>query len=340
MAVTHYVSMIVVSVASCVFGLIPMAFAIRVTKHCPFFLSLILCLGGGILLATSIVHMLTEVQEKLKHSAQLYFSLGFLILYTFDEICHLCLESRNPKIHQQKSDFENIRRGSYGAIKDITKTEISPFLKYDSIEENVNKPTCTKSYCTSEPQNGHSTSNIHHSMHQHSSDNEIQCHVEMGEPQTSNPIAKTGLLLALVVHSILEGVAIGVQTKFKEILLLLGTITFHKVILSFCLGLELQSHGVRPLHLILSILVFSFGSALGIFIGTIVTTTDGIFNIDSQMQAVAAGSLLYVAAFEILPRERYMWQQKNKLQGAGLFQLFAVILGFMCITALHIYVDM
>ena len=98
MAVAHYLSIVIISIASFVFGLIPLTFKKFSTQSCSFFLSLILCLGAGVLLATSIVHMLTEVQEKLKSNAQLYFCLGFLILYFFDEISHFIVQSRKKKI--------------------------------------------------------------------------------------------------------------------------------------------------------------------------------------------------------------------------------------------------
>lgn len=55
-------------------------------------------------------------------------------------------------------------------------------------------------------------------------------------------------------------------------------------------------------------------------------------------QAIAAGSLLYVAAFEVLPRERFKYQHSNDHKSAGLLQLIFVSLGFACITLLNIFV--
>ena len=55
------------------------------------------------------------------------------------------------------------------------------------------------------------------------------------------------------------------------------------------------------------------------------------------MQAIAGGSLLYVAAFEVLPRERFQWQHKSR-HYAGILQFFFVIIGFTCLSTIHSFV--
>lgn len=87
----QYLSMIALGFGSFIFGMMPLKLSTRAKKSHPFFLSLLLCLGGGVLLATSLVHMLAEVNEKLENYAELYFCAGFFLLYTIDEITHYCL---------------------------------------------------------------------------------------------------------------------------------------------------------------------------------------------------------------------------------------------------------
>ena len=48
----------------------------------------------------------------------------------------------------------------------------------------------------------------------------ILCHIDIGKPCSHNLTAKAGLLIALTTHSILEGISIGVQTKFDEVIII------------------------------------------------------------------------------------------------------------------------
>ncbi|EEB15909.1 zinc transporter, putative [Pediculus humanus corporis] len=296
MAVAHYLSIVIISIASFVFGLIPLTFKKFSTQSCSFFLSLILCLGAGVLLATSIVHMLTEVQEKLKSNAQLYF---------------LPVPSESTPLLSSR-DLEH-----------STKKKIN----HDCIEQCCHISNIT----TERPNTSQSCSNS-----SNLDNTKILCHIDIGKPCSHNLTAKAGLLIALTTHSILEGISIGVQTKFDEIFLVLGSVTLHKVVLSFCLGLELNSINVKKLYSIAAIGIFSIGSSAGILIGLFVTSTSP-FNIDAQIQAIAGGSLLYVAAFEVLPRERFQWQHKSR-HYAGILQFFFVIIGFTCLSMIHSFV--
>lgn len=75
----------------CLFlGLLP-AFFNRTRRRRPqFSVSAMLCFGAGVLLATSLVHMLPEVRENLGDRSEVIYCLGFFIVYIVDELVHAC----------------------------------------------------------------------------------------------------------------------------------------------------------------------------------------------------------------------------------------------------------
>lgn len=149
------------------------------------------------------------------------------------------------------------------------------------------------------------------------------------------------LLLALVVHSLLEGLAIGVQSTAPAVLLLLGAVSAHKYVVGFCLGVEICSHGSRhKCSHVLQILTFAIGSVAGIGVGMALDDLGETFNqlVIPILQGVAGGTLLYVTVSEVLPRERGK-RATMRFKQIGLLQLFAVILGFTVMSILSLIIS-
>ena len=101
-------------------------------------------------------------------------------------------------------------------------------------------------------------------------------------------------------------------------------IASHKFVVSFCVCLEMQQSGTRLPMFFTYLSVFSLMSPLGEAIGIILTESGGSGvgdDIVASLQGLAAGTLLYVAMFEILSRER-----ANNV--SGLVQLLGICSGF------------
>ena len=49
-------------------------------------MSAALCFGGGVLFATSVIHILPDVERDLPSWSQLVFCLGFLLIYFLDVV--------------------------------------------------------------------------------------------------------------------------------------------------------------------------------------------------------------------------------------------------------------
>lgn len=149
------------------------------------------------------------------------------------------------------------------------------------------------------------------------------------------PLRGLLFIIALSLHEILEGVAVGLQKNQSGVLQLFAAVASHKFVISFCVGLEFSTSGIRLLRHIIYILVFSLVTPLGIGIGIFMTVASSSEeNLDDSlssliMQGLACGTILYVAFFEILERER----SKSTV---GLIQWMLLVFGFCAIMGLQL----
>ncbi|VVC98786.1 zinc transporter ZIP3 [Leptidea sinapis] len=170
-------------------------------------------------------------------------------------------------------------------------------------------------------------------------DNPRMCHVSHTEPCNKSASGIIGLLCALFVHSLLEGLAIGLQESASKVLLLLAAVACHKYVVGFCLGAELCGSGTRLCGHIVCVTLFSLGSVAGIALGTLL---DSVATFQDSvaipiMQALAAGTLLYVTVSEVLPRERARWHERKR--AAGVAQFLAVAVGFGAMYLSTMFLD-
>ncbi|KAK0182060.1 hypothetical protein PV327_000231 [Microctonus hyperodae] len=144
-----------------------------------------------------------------------------------------------------------------------------------------------------------------------------------------------GLLavIALSFHAIFEGLAVGLEPSLSSVVYLAGAIATHKLVIAFCVGMELYVTGASTRTILGYLSIFSMVTPIGIILGVAL----GYFNNDSEnlgatptiLQGMAAGTLLYVVFFEVLGRER----ANDK---SGLLQLAAIITGFMLMLGLQL----
>ncbi|KAL0125440.1 hypothetical protein PUN28_004513 [Cardiocondyla obscurior] len=274
-------SMVVIGAGSFIVGVAPACFVSRARYlQQKLMLSCTLCFGAGVLLATAMLHVLPEVRHGLPAYAELVFSCGFLVLYFVEECVHyFCGDGE----HESTTDTRPSR---------LTDSRIAHERGYGGIR-------CIASDCRSRPMG---------------EDNTFLCHGNHGEQCNDANTGLAGLALALTVHAILEGLAIGLQTKIAEVLLLTGAVASHKFVVGFCLGLELAGVSKSIPKLILVIFIFAIGSVVGIGIGMLTFQVDTEWSniILPILQGLAGGTLLYVTVSEVLPRERTRWHKSSR----------------------------
>ncbi|CAG9836408.1 unnamed protein product [Diabrotica balteata] len=313
-------SVLSIGVTSFLAGVIPNCFAHQGRSRWPLILSSLLCFGGGVLLATSLVHILPELRaslpEHVQKFAELFYCAGFFILYIIDEIIHYAYGNSEDEAASilHSHGHNDSRRNSYGAIRN--ETQASRQLSAQSFSQTQSDSVFFNEQIAAELS--------------------INSQPESSTSHTTN----IGLLVALSVHALLEGLVVGLEAEPAKVLLLLGAICCHKLVVSFCLGVQLASSPFISLQRHFSyMLIFSCGSSVGILVGMAVSTIHSSVTsyVIPILEALAGGTLLYVTLSEILPKERTKWHQQHEKELAGIFQLVSVALGFTFMTVLIYY---
>ncbi|XP_068108548.1 zinc transporter ZIP1 [Hyperolius riggenbachi] len=154
-----------------------------------------------------------------------------------------------------------------------------------------------------------------------------QPHVHV-DVNAHSPVRAVILVLALSLHSVLEGLAVGLLQDSRKVLETCAALVFHKCIVSFSMTLKLSQGRLRPRVVLGCLLLFSFMTPLGIGLGVILTeSTDPLHQLTcSVLEGIATGTFLYITFMEILPHELSSGDQR-------IVKVIAILCGFSVITA-------
>ncbi|XP_053556538.1 zinc transporter ZIP2 [Bombina bombina] len=240
---------------------------------------LILCLissfAAGIFLGACLLHVvaeyLTNISDELSYinypMGLLILSLGFFFVLCIERVVlHFCNHPQNPP--QNGIQMSNVQCSS----------EVSIYPDKD--DKNV-FPVPT--HLQSEDPHSH----VHHATYSHSSFRSLI------------------LFCSLSIHSIFEGLAIGLQTSFSTALEIAIAVLIHKGIIVFSLSLKLVNSMTQPAWLLTYIVFFSLMSPVGLAIGIGVTMakTTVISLVQAVLEGISSGTFVYVTFLEILPQE-------------------------------------
>jgi len=117
------------------------------------------------------------------------------------------------------------------------------------------------------------------------------------------------LALALSVHSVLEGAAMGAQPSLESSFDVFLAVVAHKALASYALGTALLEANVSVAAFRRVVWTFASATPLGIFLGLAVSELGrgaerGETSATSEgLSALASGTFVYVAVVEVIPRE-------------------------------------
>merc|ERR1712083_1169424 len=154
-------------------------------------------------------------------------------------------------------------------------------------------------------------------------------HVPLATP---GPIRDVFTVLALSIHAVFEGLAVGLESSSSSVWTMFAAIASHKFVITFCVSLELLQAGTSTVGFSLALITFSLVSPMGIGIGMAISE---LSSSDSQMivsifQGISAGTIIYVVMFEVLQREMVR-------DVPGLMQLLGVMIGFGAMLMIQIF---
>lgn len=265
------------------FGLLPILFT-DINKG---YLSLLVSFSGGVLLGTTLLHLLPEVSsagDVFKCAvgitteypiAELIISIGFLLILLIDKVAEEAQAEQDEETRPIISDTVRERQASAGSSgvsdRSVTYTKLS------------------------EP------------------------------PKT---VGAYLLVMALAIHSILEGLAIGLATTVNGTFTLFMAVIIHKICLAFSLGLKLQQDGKTRFQYLTSLAVFALASPTGVVLGIVITKVlqaADLLKAEFLLNALATGTFIYITFLEILAPE-FNTHYINQL-----FKVIAVTVGFAVI---------
>jgi zinc transporter 1/2/3 len=155
------------------------------------------------------------------------------------------------------------------------------------------------------------------------------------------------LLCALSIHSILEGLAIGISSNKAEVFSTTMAVLAHKAFASYALGSSMVASEMKETHFYVLVSVFTFCSVLGIFLGMVfeeVNITNKNSSATGIIQAMVAGTFLFVSIVEIGMKEILLCRD-SKLMGDKMSRkdmewnkLVAFLVGYLAMSSLAVII--
>ena len=142
------------------------------------------------------------------------------------------------------------------------------------------------------------------------------------------------LLVALSVHALFEGLAVGLFQDINNMLQVLGALVIHKCVLAFSMNINLVQHSFSMRAVVKSSFLFSAMSPVGFGIGILMLTyaSSNLGQIFSAIfQAIATGTFLYVTFFEIF------FHELNSKECHKLLKVLMMVLGYSLIAIVQYF---
>lgn len=141
------------------------------------------------------------------------------------------------------------------------------------------------------------------------------------------------LVLALSVHGLFEGIAVGLQTDFPRLMHLFVAVLAHEVLVTFSVGVSLVRQRMRLRSVLQIAALFCLMIPVGMAIGVAVGESHSFAGVlaSALLQGIAAGTFLYVIFLESLPVELAAAED-------GLLKVLLLALGCGFVAALRFVV--
>lgn len=294
-------ALVVLLSVTLLFGFIPLC-VVRSAGRCSVdpdlrrrLLSLISCFAGGVFLATCLLDLLPDYLQSINDAFSgagitLQFPLPEFIL-AMGFFLVLVLEQIILAFKDQPSSLTDERRA---------------LLVDSSVQAN-----------------GH-----RHAHHRHGSEESDGGHFHV-DLDSQSALRAFILVFSLSLHSVFEGLAVGLVEEGKEVLEICLALMIHKSIISFSLSFKLCQSRLRRSVLVGCLLLFAVMSPLGIGVGIGLTETRTSPQHQvarCTLEGLAGGTFLYITFMEILPHE--LSSPRNRI-----LKVAMLLAGFAVVTA-------
>ena len=133
-------------------------------------------------------------------------------------------------------------------------------------------------------------------------------------------------MMALCLHSVFEGLAVGLENDWSQLLSFMFAIIIHKGVAGCALGINLIKSLPDDFSLVRKLVfVFAIATPVGVSIGMLVANAGD--TVDVIFSSLAAGTFIYIACTEIIVNE-------FAIQDLRWWKLLAMMVGAFTIIGL------
>ena len=315
-----------------------------VSGHFSRAISLLNCFSGGVFFATAILNLLPEAREKMDSALELWgveteyplteflTGMGFLLILVFENLSHICCDGHLSEIvsHHKHGKGRNKHNSRVvyskvpSAVDDESDTDeahISDSEETDDMaayQRRVDKNKRKHSHQEDNLANKQDNQISIRSTSDHNGDILAEKHpisiketdeclaAGLPEDSTKSRIRGIVLLVALSLHMIFDGLALGLLDEDDKVWELLLALSVHKILMFLSIGLEVFELLKSFFKSVIVILFLALVSPVGIILGIVLTSSGDKLSEDAAsavLQGIATGTFIYVTFFEILLRE-------------------------------------
>jgi zinc transporter ZupT len=261
-----------------------------------------------------------------------------------DETTSLLIEIPSSQAHERNSSLaSSTTTSSYDLAHDIETGG-------GGINSNLPPSVCMHETIMTTSNHGHGHNSGLEALrsktfaleHQH---HHVDEHV--AEHMHGSLLASVILLFALSIHSIFEGIAIGISSSKAEVWSTTTAVLAHKAFAGYALGSSMVASQMNERHFFILVTVFACCSVMGIFLGMLFETISTFSNNNTAtgvIQAMVAGTFLYVSIVEIGLKELLLYRDSKMLgdhvsrRDMEWSKLASFLLGYLLMSALAEFV--
>lgn len=283
------------------------------------------CFAGGVFLATCLLDLLPMVEEKYQAAfnqvkietvfpiAEFTTCIGLFLILFVEQIAHFFQDKSGRRIpffhsHEDREAYEPLLDDSVHDIDSISTVGSRNVHEQNSFSDPAKK--------TPNP----------------------VVSPQLVKPNTdeSSTLRAYILIIALSLHSLFEGLALGLIEEVNRLTQVTIAVLIHKTLIAFSLGINMVQHNMYFSSIVTSCLLFSIMGPVGIGIGIAVIQTTSTFAAamsSAVLQGLANGSFLFVTFFEIFHKEL------SHSRGNRMLKILFMIVGFAIVTGLLYYAN-
>jgi zinc transporter 1/2/3 len=303
------------------------------------------CVSGGVFLGTCYAQLIPFIDRKFAEVftkagwdvnlvstvTQCVVCLGFFMILTIEQSVRVCQEGRKNKAVVVQTELAvRVELSDNGTGSDDSDVETT------DPKRHMLQRTRPKGHNKAHSHNGGNSAIAVPSNHSHNPASGCSHgHSHITDIAASDFGLRCLLLLAaLSTHSLFEGLAVGLQDDLPSLINLFVGVIVHECLMSFAMGVTLAQQNLRLATVIKLCVIYSLtipvGMAIGMGIGGIHSFAGNFAS--AIIQALTAGTFVYVIFLEILPSE-------INSDSDRLLKVMFMFLGFILILCLRFALD-